>query len=223
MEQKQVILYGAVILGVTVLLLLGFLVIKRAPETELGDFEFFESTSEEIGQEDQKRRDQLLVTAGKYGQPGKKNLWKTSGDFFTLEIPHEWEINQRDAAGSSAIIFFDPEEPDNRGIVFLQSGSYFATGERFEFDAWVLAEVADLRDSEECAENRVGGVEMICYTGQIDNEEHLYFFAKLNEELYVRVSKPIEEFRGTSPLWGAINSIDFDPSEKDLDEALIIP
>ncbi|MFH1712126.1 MAG: hypothetical protein ABH846_02735 [Patescibacteria group bacterium] len=219
-QQKPVFVAGAAVLGITLIILGAFLIIKRAPDTELG-YDVFEKiiTPEKT---DDAASSTRLVTAGKFGEPGDQNLWKMNGDFFTIEVLHEWEIFQKDSGGASLITFFDPDKSEIKGNIFIRSGSEYGTGDRFPFEEWVSSEVQLMRDVEECDEKEIGGLEMICYTGTFDEEDYWYYFAELNPELYVYVSKPVEGYLAT-PLWGAITSIDFSPSDKDVEEAYIIP
>jgi len=219
-DQKPVFIVGSVILGITFVILGAYLMIARAPETDL-DVTVFDKIIIRDSSDDDASADRLM-TAGKYGAAGDKNLWKMNGDFFTIEIPHEWEISQRDSGGASMITFFNPEEDEYKADIYIRSGSIYESGERFIFDDWLQVELGLIGDYEACNQKTIGGLTMACYTGEIDDQEYIVYFAELNPELYTYVRKPIEE-NETTPLWSTVNSINFDPSDQAVEEAYIIP
>lgn len=218
--QEKVILATTLVLLLTGLIVGLFLFIKRAPESELGDVEFFAFTSGESAEENNGSR--ILYTAGQFGSPGEVNLWKTSGDFFTISVPHEWEINQRDAQGMSSIVFFDPQKPNLEGEVILQSASEFVSGELVAYDEWIADQLRVLGEVEPCSSLIIGGLQMTCFSAEVGDQTVTYYFTDLNPELFVRVAK-VAEPQKITPLWSVVNSINFTPSTRAVDDALVIP
>ena len=171
---------------------------------------------------DGKGADAGLLSAGKYGEAGQKNLWKNTHQNFTLKALHEWEVHQIDAGPVSIVEVYHPDNASSSVTVWLQASSLDIQDINLTFDDWVVGSTQNMTDVKECEQREIGGLAMSCRTGYIGDEYWRMYFGELSEALFTGVFKPVEAGKETK-LWEVVNEINFEPSESDLENAIIIP
>lgn len=171
---------------------------------------------------DGKGGDAGLLTAGKYGEEGELNVWKNYEGNFTLAALSDWEVHQINAGPVRIVEVYHPDNTNESVTLWLQAANMDFEDIQITFNDWVVGSTQNMTEVKECAQSDIGGLSMACRMGYIGDEYWLMYFGELNENLFTGVFKPVEESSETL-LWDVIDGVNFEPSDSELEGAILIP
>lgn len=153
-------------------------------------------------------------------EPVVTNAWKTSKEHFTIDVPEDWIVRQHDTGDLSMIEIIDPENPEVQLIIRLGLSSTLE-GTPISFEAWMNEQLVDADRLDFCEDQEIGGEDGTCVIVELGDESFESYFGVIDPQTYFYISKDVEEYRAT-PLWQVLESIDFNPTRTDLNEATVI-
>lgn len=208
-KKKSLLIYVLIVLGIGIFVAAIFL----APDKEQ---EFFDSLAEE----QRKNTPEIMSTAGKYGELGELNLWKSVKDVLTVEVPHEWEIQKRDAGIGEVVFITSLERMDQLLSMWVFSIEEGREVDDLTYDGWVKDSSAILEERKDCKSLKVDGKELTCIAGLAEGQERLMYYVEISDKNFVGLSMPFLE--SDHQMFEIIRSIDFEPSKENLEKAIRI-
>lgn len=149
------------------------------------------------------------------------SLWTTSRNHFTIEVPAEWDIQQRDAGDMSVISIFDPDEEDVVLEIHLGLTSSL-DGAPISLQEFINTQLLEVELIKDCDETMIGDEDAECFIATFDDDVKTVYFGQVDALTYFYVAKDLEEFKAT-PMQEVLNTLNFNPDKHTLSEAETIP
>lgn len=151
-------------------------------------------------------------------------LYQSAGGDFVFSIPHGAVVRQTDSGGRSAISIYKSEELlwQSEGLIYsilFVASSEFETGESYSFAEWLEREGVTLTGHS----SQIGGLQFEeGHSGDIESLSFFHYVAETdNERAYVLV---VPAVRSTDELGKFVeDSLDFDPTDEEINLAELIP